>query len=322
MKNTNTIKILLTSLFSLLMLISFGQNFKEINSITIENNQITAVNITPDNQYVICGFSDGDIKAYQTKTGKEVYEAKRHNNDIHSISFNKTGKYFVSAGQDRAAVVWSVAAGKQLKTFPGGDAVWTAEFTPNGKYLVTGGTDQVISIWELVSGKRYRTLWGHKDRVYDLKVSSDGKYVISVSGDHTIKKWDISKQLQVNSVKAHANNITTVAISPNQKFIVTGAKDNTVQIWDFDTFDNIALMRGHQWWVNKVAISADSKYIASGADDNTLRIWDVTSHENIKTLEHDSPVLDLAFSRDGKYLVSCDEHKIRIFLTNFPAVTN
>ncbi|NOZ35308.1 MAG: WD40 repeat domain-containing protein [Chlorobi bacterium] len=322
MKNTNTLKIIMTLLLSFCMLISNGQNFKEINSITVENNQITAVNISPDNQFVICGFSDGDIIAYKTVSGKKVYETKRHQNIIHSISFNKTGKYFVSAGQDRAAVVWSVATGKQLKTFYGGDAVWTAEFTPNGKYLVTGGTDQVISIWELVSGQRYRTLWGHKNRVYDLKITADGKYVISVSGDRTMKKWDISKQLQVKSVHAHENDVTSVAISADQKYVVTASKDNTVKIWDFDTFNNIALMRGHQWWINKVVISPDSKYIASGADDNTVIIWDLEAHEKIKTLKHDSPVLDLAFSKDGKYLVSCDAHKIRIFTTGFPALSN
>ena len=312
------------SIISFVFLISSvsGQNFKEVNSISVENNQFTAVNITPDNQYVICGFKDGDIIAYKTLTGEKKYEVKRHNNDIHSISFNKKGNYFVSAGQDKAAVVWSVSSGKQLKTFIGGDAVWTAEFTPNGKYLATAGTDQLISVWELVSGKRYRSFWGHSDRVYDLKISSDGKYLISVSGDYTMKKWDISKQLRVNSVKAHDNNVTSVAISSNHKFIVTGSKDNTVKIWDFDTFDNIALLRGHQWWINKVDISPDSKYIASASDDNTVIIWDISTHEIIKTLQFDGAVLDLAFSRDGKYLVACAEHKIRIFTTGFPAVAN
>ncbi|RLD51300.1 MAG: hypothetical protein DRI94_06435 [Bacteroidetes bacterium] len=320
---TRLLKITVLSVFFISLVSSaYSQNIKEVNSISVENNQFTAVNISPDNKYVIAGFGDGDIITYETMTGKKNYEAKRHNNDIHSISFNKKGNYFVSAGQDRAAVVWSISSGKQLKTFYGGDAVWTAEFTPDGKNLATGGTDQVISVWELVSGKRYRTFWGHKNRVYDLKVTPDGKYLISVSGDHTMKKWDISKQLRINSVNAHANDVTSVAISSNQKFIVTGSKDNTVKIWDYETLDNLALLRGHQWWINKVDISPDCKYIASASDDNTVIIWDVATHENIKTLEFESPVSDLAFSRDGKYLVTCDEHKIRIFSTGFPSISD
>ena len=315
-------KLVLLPVFILSVLFVNGQNLKEVNSITVEKNELTAVNISPDNQYVICGFKDGDIIAYGTLTGKKIYEVKRHNNDIHSISFNKKGNYFVSAGQDRAAVVWSVASGKQLKTFTGGDAVWTAEFSPDGKYLATAGTDQLISVWELVSGKRYRSLWGHSDRVYDLKITFDGKYLISVSGDHTMKKWDISKQLRVKSVNAHANNVTSVAISSNKKFIVTASKDNTVKIWDYDTFDNIALLRGHQWWINKVDISPDSKYIASASDDNTVILWDAVSHTAVKTLNFEDAVKDLAFSRDGKYLVACDGHKVRIFTTGFSAVSD
>ncbi|NPA68104.1 MAG: WD40 repeat domain-containing protein [Chlorobi bacterium] len=316
-------KLILFFVFTLIYSFSFAQNFKEVNTITAEENrQITAVNISPDDQLVICGFKNGDIIAYNTLNGKQVYEVKRHNNDIHSISFNKNGKYFVSAGQDRAAVVWKVSEGKQLKTFYGGDAVWTAEFTPDGKYLATAGTDQLISVWELVSGKRYRSLWGHKNRVYDIKISTDGKYLLSVSGDYSLKKWDISKQLKIMSVKAHANDVTSLAVSSDNKLVVTASKDNTVKIWDFDTFENIALLRGHQWWINKVDISPDSKYIASASDDNTVIIWDIALRENIKVLQHDAAVADLAFSRDGKYLVSCDGHTVRVFTTGFPELAN
>lgn len=321
MKNINRSIFIIVVFIFFSLNIARSQNFKEFNSISVtENQQITAVNISPDNQFVFCGFSSGKVIAYETISGKKVYEVKRHNNDIRSIAFNKKGKYFVTAGQDNAVVVWNVATGKQLKTFNGGDAVWTAEFTPDGKYLATAGTDQLISVWELVSGKRYRTFWGHKNRVYEIKISNDGKYLYSVSGDYSLKKWDISKQLQIKSVKAHDNDVTTVAVSNNQQYIVTASKDNTVKIWDYDTFDNIALLRGHQWWINKVDISPDSKFIASASDDNTVIIWDIISHENIKTLQHDAAVVDLAFSRDGKYLVSCDEHKVRIFTTGFPPV--
>ena len=299
-----------------------SQNIQEANSFSIDKNELTAINITPDNSMVICGFKDGDIIAYETLSGKKVFEVKRHDNDIHSINFNKKGKYFASAGQDKATVVWSVATGKQLKTYNSGDAVWTTEFTPDGKYIATAGTDQLITVWELVSGKRYRSLWGHSNRVYELKITSDGKYIISVSGDYTMKKWDISKQLKLKSVKAHDNDVTSVDISKDNKIIVTASKDMTVRLWDFDTFDNIAVMRGHQWWINKVRFSPDTKYIASASVDQSVILWDTETHDIVKKLQFDGPVKDVEFSRDGTYLVACDDHKVRIFTTGFTAASN
>ncbi len=299
-----------------------SQNLKEVNSISIDNNELTAINISPDNSTVICGFKDGDIIAYETTSGKQVFETKRHDNDIHSISFNKKGKYFVTAGQDKAAVVWNITTGKQLKTYYGGDAVWTAEFTPDGKFLATAGTDQLITVWELVSGKRYRSLWGHSNRIYDIKITSDGKYIISVSGDYTMKKWDISKQLKLKSVKAHDNDVTSVDISKDNKTIVTASKDMTVRLWDFDTFDNIAVLRGHQWWINKVRFSPDSKYIASASADQSVILWDVSTREQVKKIKFDGPVNDVEFSKDGTYMIACDDHHVRIFTTGFPTASN
>ena len=87
------VKLILILSFVFFISYLSAQNFKEANSISVENNQFAAVNISPDNQYVICGFKDGDIIAYGTLTGKKIYEIKRHNNDIHSISFNKKGNY-------------------------------------------------------------------------------------------------------------------------------------------------------------------------------------------------------------------------------------
>ena len=247
-----TIKTLYTSLlFLIISITSFSQNLKEVNTIINDGKEITTANITPDNKFIICGFKTGEIIVYETLTGKIAYELNRHKGEIYSISFDKKGKYFVSACLDRSAIVWSINSGKQLKSFTeNGDAVWTAEFTPDNKYIVTGGTDQVISVWELISTKRYRTLWGHKDRVYSLKVTKKGDKVYSVSGDNSIKVWDISKQLLLKTINsAHTNDITSIALSSDETFFVTGAKDNTVKIWDFNTFDELATMRGHMWHI-------------------------------------------------------------------------
>ncbi len=298
--------------------ISFAQNLKEVNSISIEDKEITSVNISPDNKFVICGFANGTIITFDALSGKKIYERNRHIKDVHSIAFDKKGKYFVSAGQDNTIAVWTISTGKQLKTFTSGDAVWTAQFAPNGKYLASAGTDQLISVWEIMSGKRYRTFRGHNNRVYELKISPDGKYIFSGSADYTLRKWDISKQLSLNSVKAHDNDLTSLDISDDCSLVVTASQDNTVKIWDYNTLENIALLRGHQWWINKVDISPDAKFIASGSDDNTLIIWDVEAREKVKTLEHPAAVVDLAFSKDGTYLVSCDAHTVRIFATGFP----
>ena len=96
--------IIKTILFSVILvgyhLFIFCQNLKEI--ITINPiGPITAVNLSADNKYIVCGLKSGDIYVYDTFTGHMIYELKRHRNEVFSIAFlfQKVNQNCLSAGQ-------------------------------------------------------------------------------------------------------------------------------------------------------------------------------------------------------------------------------
>ncbi|MBD2611882.1 MAG: trypsin-like peptidase domain-containing protein [Nostoc sp. ZfuVER08] len=66
--------------------------------------------------------------------------------------------------------------------------------------------------------------------------------------------------------------------------------------------------------VNSVAISADGKTLASGSDDKTIKIWNIATGQVIRTLNGGSNwVTSVAFSPNGKTLVSVSRHTIKIW---------
>jgi len=65
----------------------------------------------------------------------------------------------------------------------------------------------------------------------------------------------------------------------------------------------------HQGWVFCTAFSADGKILASGGGyyDATVRLWEPATGKEILRLKHAGPVRDLAWSKDGKLLVTASD---------------
>ncbi|KIK39350.1 hypothetical protein CY34DRAFT_29515, partial [Suillus luteus UH-Slu-Lm8-n1] len=61
--------------------------------------------------------------------------------------------------------------------------------------------------------------------------------------------------------------------------------------------------------------SPDNTQIATGGHDDGVKIWDAKTGELIKTLKHDWIVSSLAWTLDGKKLITASKGPIRIFDT-------
>jgi WD40 repeat protein len=63
-----------------------------------------------------------------------------------------------------------------------------------------------------------------------------------------------------------------------------------------------------------VAFSRDGRTLASSGDDGTIKLWNLASLQEAATLHgHEGPVSGLAFSRDGKHLVSGGARTVRLW---------
>ena len=66
---------------------------------------------------------------------------------------------------------------------------------------------------------------------------------------------------------------------------------------------------------NEVAFSPDGAEVVSSSNDKKIKSWDVARRKLIRTIgDHSSPVEAIAFSRDGKFIVSGEhDHTVRIY---------
>jgi WD40 repeat protein len=116
----------------------------------------------------------------------------------------------------------------------------------------------------------------------------------------------------------HMAKVRGLAITPDGKQVVSASQDKTVRVWDIDTGKTVRMIRGEaalgQWGtIYTMALSPDGRRLAIGGylhgSDTRLasavRLYDFASGKLETLLKgHDDVIWALAFSPDGKWLIS------------------
>lgn len=202
-----------------------------------------------------------------------------------------------------------------------GSDVVSVAFSPDGKRILSGSLDGTLKIWNAGTGEETTTLRGHKGPVNCTTFSPDSKLVISGSRDRTVKVWNATTG-EEKITGMHPDSVLTVAFAPNGKWFASGSR-TLLKIWDARTGANLATFHPHGESKNplvdrvySISISPDSKMVATtGTSDNVVRVWEaVTGKLNLALRGHDGFVYSVAFSPDGKRIVSAsDDRTIRVW---------
>jgi WD40 repeat protein len=145
--------------------------------------------------------------------------------------------------------------------------------------------------------------------------SPDGKVIATSSAAKTAALWDAASGKKLFTLRGHTDFVGGLAFSPDSSRLATGSGDLTVKVWDTATGREVLMLPRHNIWVYGVAFSPDGTCLATGgmaALDKSekeftgeVTIWDATTGKRITTLRgHSNGVLALAYSPDGKRLVS------------------
>ena len=113
----------------------------------------------------------------------------------------------------------------------------------------------------------------------------------------------------------HMAVIKDIAFTPDGRQLVSASDDKTIRVWDLATGKTVRTLRGESapgdtGKIHAMALSPDGKWLAAGgllAGENrdAVRLYDFASGRLVALLKgHENVVLGLAFSPDGRHLIS------------------
>ncbi len=190
--------------------------------------------------------------------------------------------------------------------------------------IATGGNDPhgYAKIWDAGTGRLIESLRGHTDDVLSVAFSRDGRRLLTSSYDKTARLWDVETGQLLRTFIGHNWWVWSAAFSPDESQIVTASQDGTAIVWNTQTGELLHEFTGHKGPVYTAAFAPDGKSVVSGGYDDRVLMWNpndakkpniaelVTGSNTIAPAKfraldgHSAPVHTVAFSRDGKLVLS------------------
>ncbi|MFH2094876.1 MAG: hypothetical protein ABIJ16_04175, partial [Bacteroidota bacterium] len=193
---------------------------------------ITCVEFSRDVKYIGTGSKDKTIMIWDVATGERRYTLK-HDGDVNSLAFDRSGDYIVSAGDK--LYVWKTTGGQLYKSIETGDKdLRCVDVDPDLNVIAySKGNDIIMMGFE--SFETMAILSGHTKQINKLKFSPDGKYLFSCSDDYQLFIWDVATGQKKLSFEAHERPVTCLDISENGQYLVTGSDDDNIHMYDISS---------------------------------------------------------------------------------------
>jgi WD40 repeat protein len=209
--------------------------------------------------------------------------------------------------------IWDAMSGKKVVTLDGQRAPVTAlAFSPDSRTLATGGFQSSdVWLWQVPSGEPALLLPGITEAcsVEAFAFQPRGQLLaiaaidwMETGGtDGQVFLWDLVRREVVQTL---AGGATGLSFHPAGRRLAVSTLVQSIHVFDLATGEIAFDLIGHLGAVNCVAYSPGGRWIASASDDRTIRLWDGETGFEQGSVEVDTQVKALAFTPDGRGLVT------------------
>jgi WD40 repeat protein len=285
-----------------------------IEELTQKNNEraLACLTFTPDGSRIVCGCADGSIRMYECESGALERTFRGHETPIRWFEFAVPGgqlpgsppppaAWLVSA-DNQDIRLWDVARDQQLAVLVRNlNGIRSASIDARGTLVACADGASTLGAWRLPDLLRHQVIGREPNRVSSVAASARGRRLAwadergrVVIGDADLRTSPVeieSKLSQVQIVFAPSGNVVALA----------GDGDPPIQLYFIETCELKPVAAGKSAG-RALAFTGSGDRLAVAHADGRLVVWNIQNGTPFATIES-GPLLSLAASRDGKWLV-------------------
>jgi WD40 repeat protein len=273
--------------------------------------------LSPDGKTFASFQSTGLVRLRDLESGREL-AVLRGSEEARSLAFSLDGKTLIVGNASAAIREWDT------KTFlPRAELLVDGYLV--GTTFVDGGQTVLVADWQPSkpsSISRWDVGTGEKKSSFPvggrwLGMCPDGHTAVTldISGkrNRSLVFWDVrtGKQVVETSID-RPYKPTALAANPKNGLLASGFVDGFVRVSDYEKRKKVYEMKPHKE-IKALAFSQDGEKLATAGDD-IIYVWNAADGKELAKLRgHRESVTSLAFTPDGKGLISGGTDKSVMF---------
>jgi WD40 repeat protein len=266
---------------------------------------VNGLTMSPDGRMLFTLDRNGKLRVEEVATGAELLRQQFPGDVMAHLALSPDGSMIAlgSGPNTHKLFVWKWQTAEEPREVRSG---WSRgrelAFSPDGKLLAEcSDSEPDVRALEVASGRRLQKLElpDHEPyRHYHLAFAPDGKRLAAYGRTNdrsAVHLWEPAtgqfvKRLDIGGA---------LAFSPDGKLLVAGSR-----VWDFAAGKELSANdEAHFGEVHGIT-AGGGDLVATASGDGTIRIWDAATGKHLRKLVHGREARDIAFSPDGRLLVS------------------